>query len=168
MANQYREHPSRTGRLVDGNLIPLREAVSADTVVWFALPAEEDADQVWEGLAAERTSQDSARLRAVPLFAYNLNYGDEVAVVPSAEGPLVATVKVEDSGNHTFRIWLGTASGATLPEVISEFGSLGCLIEGYSERLLGLSCSAVHAGIVEETLRRAEREGRFVFERGRQ
>jgi hypothetical protein len=157
-----------TGHLVDDNLVPLPHAVLADTSVWLALPAEEGADQIWEGLAAEWTTQHSVRLRAVPLFAYDLNYGDEVVALASAEGPLVATARVKDSGNHTFRIWFADPTGATLPEVITEFGRLGCLIEGYSERPLGLSCGSVQVGIVDGALRKAERAGRFVYERGRQ
>jgi hypothetical protein len=75
---------------------------------------------------------------------------------------------VRDSGNHAFRLSLGEVGGATLPEAITQFGRLGCLIEGYSERLLGLSCGAGQVGVVGGALRRAEREGRFVYERGRQ
>ena len=48
--------------------------------------------QACEGLrAAHREGDDRAQIRAVPLFAHDVNFGDEVSVVPSAEGPLVAT-----------------------------------------------------------------------------
>jgi hypothetical protein len=167
VTNEYCRHPSPTGHLVGDDLVPLPEAVSADYVVWFVLSADEGADHVWEGIAAEGTSQGTMRLCAVPLFAYDLHYGDEVTVVQSAEGPMVATSKVKDSGNHTFRVWLPEVGGPTLTEVITEFGRLGCLIEGYSERLLGLSCGPGHVEVVEQSLRQAETEGRFLYERGR-
>lgn len=168
MANTYRQHPSPTGHLVDDTLVPVPAAMSADTVVWFALPVDGGEDQYWEGLAAEQVAQERWRLRAVPLFAYDLNYGDEVSVIPSAEGPLVAAAVLQDGGQHTFRVWLGDKSRTALPEVVTEFGRLSCLIEGYSERLLGLSCGPGQVQIVESALQRAEADGRFAYERGRQ
>jgi hypothetical protein len=52
VAYQYKEHPSPTGQMIDGQLVPVPESVSATETVWFALPIEPDETQVWEGLAA--------------------------------------------------------------------------------------------------------------------
>ncbi|GHJ59476.1 hypothetical protein NOK12_19940 [Nocardioides sp. OK12] len=40
--------------------------------VWFALPSDDDQQQ-WEALAAESQADGSFLVRAVPLFAYDLN-----------------------------------------------------------------------------------------------
>ena len=47
-------------------------------------------------------------------------------------------------------------------------GRAGCLIEGYSDRLNGLSSSPENAQHVADTLEVAEQEGRFTCEIGRQ
>jgi hypothetical protein len=170
VAHQYKQHPSPTGHLIDGQLVPVPESVAATETVWFALPSEAEEIQVWEGLAAEATeAKDRVKLRAVPLFAYDVNYGDEISVVASAEGPLVATGITKDAGNYTFRAWMREDAGdAALRDVVTVFGALGCLIEGYSDRLIGLSCSPENAQHVADALEGAEQEGRFTYETGRQ
>jgi len=170
VAHQYKQHPSPTGHLIDGQLVPVSESVAATETVWFALPSEAEEVQVWEGLAAETTEvKDRVKLRAVPLFAYDVNYGDEIAVVASAEGPLVATGITRDAGNYTFRAWMREDAGdAALRDVVTVVGALGCLIEGYSARLIGLSCSPENAQRVADTLAVAEQEGRLTYETGRQ
>jgi hypothetical protein len=88
VAHEYKHHPSPTGLLIAGQLVPVPESVAATETVWFALPSEVGETQVWEGLAAEKTeTKDRVKLRAVPLFAFDVNYGDEISVVASAEGP---------------------------------------------------------------------------------
>lgn len=126
--------------------------------------------QVWEGLSAARTEvTDRLRLLAVPLFAYDLNYGDEISVMRSGEGALVATGVTKDAGNYTFRVWMPEASDVSaLREVVDRFGRLGCLIEGYSDRLVGLSCGPDNAQQVADALQLGESEGRFLYETGRQ
>jgi Domain of unknown function (DUF4265) len=119
---------------------------------------------------AEATgAKDRVKLRAVPLFAYDVNYGDEISVVTSAEGPIVATGITKDAGNYTFRVWMREDTGDTaVGDVVAQFGALGCLIEGYSDRLIGLSCSPENAQYVADALEVAEQEGRFAYETGRQ
>jgi hypothetical protein len=171
VADEYKEHSSPTGHLIDGQLVPVPESVAATETVWLALPIEDGQVQVWEGLAAEPTkSPNRVKLRAVPLFAYDVNYGDEISVVISAEGPLVATGVTKDSGNYTFRVWLREDAGdAALRDVVTQFGALGCLIEGYGNKLIGLSCSPENAQQVAHALEVAEHEGRrFTYETGRQ
>jgi len=170
VAHQYKQHPSPTGHLIDGQLVPVSESVAATETVWFALPSEAEEVQVWEGLAAETTEvKDRVKLRAVPLFAYDVNYGDEISVVTSAEGSLVATGITKDAGNYTFRAWMREGAGDdAFRDVVTQFGALGCLIEGYGPRLIGLSCSPENAQYVADALDVAAHEGRFVFETGRQ
>ena len=170
MVHQYKEHPSPTGRFVDGQLVPVPGSVSADATVWLALPAESAGVQVWEGLAAHRgTGDNGVEVRAVPLFAYDVNYGDELSVVASAEGSLVATGVTRDSGNYTFRIWLpASATAGAVQEVVREFGPVGCLIEPYGTRLIGLSSGPGEAQAVADALHAGEESGRFLYETGRQ
>ena len=86
MTHEYKQHPP-TGQLIDGQLVQVPESVAATETVWFALPIEAEQAQVWEGLAAEVTeSKSQVKLRAIPVFAYDVNYGDEISVVTSAEG----------------------------------------------------------------------------------
>jgi hypothetical protein len=167
---RYKEHLSPTGRLVDGQLVPVPASVSANATVWLALPTESDDVQVWEGLAANRgTGDDTVEVRAVPLFAYDVNYGDELSVVVSAEGLLVATGIAKDSGNYTFRVWLpASATDSGVQEVANEFGPLGCLIEPYGTRLIGLSSGPAEAQAVADALHAGEESGRFLYETGRQ
>ena len=170
MAHQYKQHPSPTGYLIDGQLVPVPESVAATETVWFALPAGVEEGQVWEGLAAETTkAEDRVKLRAVPLFVYDVNYGDEISVVVSAEEPLVATGITKDAGNCTFRAWMHEDAGdEALRDVVTVFGALGCLIEGHSDGLIGLSCSPEKAQHVADALEVAEKDGRFTYETGRQ
>lgn len=170
MDHQYKRHPSATGRLIDGQLLAAPESTDADVTVWLALPLESVDVQVWEGLAARRGSKaDRVEVRAVPVFAYDVNYGDELSVVASAEGPLVATGVTKDNGNHTFRIWLPEAATDSLSqEVVNEFGRRGCLIESYSYRLIGLSCAPRDAQAVADALQAGENSGCFIYETGRQ
>jgi hypothetical protein len=168
--HQYKQHPSITGRLVDGQFTPAPESLDADVTVWLALPPGADDVQVWEGLAARKAlGNDRVEVLAVPLFAYDVNYGDELSVVASAEGPLVATGVTKDRGNYTFRVWLpASALDGAAQEVANDFGLRGCLIERYSERLIGLSCGPSEAQAVADALYADEERGRFIYETGRQ
>jgi len=105
----------------------------------------------------------------VPLFVYDVNYGDELAVVASAEGPLVATGVSKGAGNYTFRVWLpGSATDRAMQHVVDEFGARGCLLEPYSDRLIGLSCGPGEAQVMADALHAGEASGRFLYETGRQ
>src|SRR3712207_6503530 len=98
MAN-YREHPSRATRGCGDRYVVHPDALAEDCTVWFPL---EDEDE-WEGLLAQRLSQDRARICAVPLFAYDVNLDDLVEVTPGPEPPVAVRV-VTDAGNCTFRV----------------------------------------------------------------
>lgn len=170
MDNEYKQHPSPTGHFVDGHLVPVPESVEADLTVWLGLERASDDKRQWEGLAAHPCAgDDRVEVRAVPLFAYDVNYGDEVSVVQSAEGLLVATGVTRDGGNFTFRVWLPAAAEVDeYRRIVTEFGELGCLIEGYSDQLLGLSCGRAESQVVADALHTGERRGRFQYETGRQ
>lgn len=167
MNTVYREHPTPTGHWVDGTLSPYPPALAADTTVWFYLP-EEGGTQYWEGLRATSVSDDRARLAAVPLFAYNLHLGDHVSVIASAEGPLVATGIVSRGSFRTFRAYLGGPGSASLEDLIRRFGEFGCLIEGYSDTLIGFGCTVELAPAVVGLLDAAAGRGELIWESGEQ
>ena len=144
--------------------------MSADATVWLALASEAGDLQVWQDLAAHTgTGDNGVEVRAVPLFAYDVNQGNELSVVASPEGTLVATGVTKDNGNYTFRSWLpASATDSAAQEVVREFGPLGCLIEPYSTRLIGLSSGPGEAQAVADALHAGEGSGRFLYETGRQ
>ncbi|MFI5693506.1 DUF4265 domain-containing protein [Kribbella sp. NPDC051586] len=169
MDHQYKEHPTVTCSLVVGQLVPVPDSLEADVTVWLGLPEHGESGQIWEGLVAKRLAgQDRVEIRAIPMFAYDLNYGDEVAVVASAEGSLVATGISKDSRNYTFRIWLEHGDSDQIRQILTEFGGMGCLVEAYSAKLMALSCPPDAAQAVADALQSGELEGRFVYESGRQ
>ncbi|BBH17737.1 hypothetical protein Back2_20240 [Nocardioides baekrokdamisoli] len=112
--------------------------------------------------------QRPAEVRAIPLFAYDLNYGDEVAVMSSDEGALVATSVVADKGRYTFRVWREDGDAEVMHAVISDFGEMGCAIELYRDHLLGLACERASVQAVADALSAGEKSGSFVYETGRQ
>ncbi|WP_261819789.1 hypothetical protein [Nocardioides sp. OK12] len=79
----------------------------------------------------------------------------------------MATRVLEDGRRFTFRVALH-AGGSTVPEVVRTYGSLGCLVEGWSESLVGLSCEEVQAQAVADRLATDEEQDRLAYETGRQ
>jgi hypothetical protein len=161
--HQYKEHPTLTCQLRDGQLVPVPGSLEANVTVWLGLPADSAGEQVWEGLLAYRgESGHRAQTRAVPLFAYDINFGDEVTVTASAEGALVATGVLTVSGNYTFRIWHEDADADALHQLVTEFGEMGCYLEGCTDRLVGLSCGRDISQTVADALMTGEQQGRFI------
>lgn len=77
----------------------------------------------------------------MPAYLYDLNLGDRVTVVRSAEGPFVATGIAHDAGNDTFRFYLLRADDepAWYP-LAREFAIMGCLIDVLTPRFIAMSC----------------------------
>lgn len=98
----------------------------------------------------------------MPAYAYDLNLGDRVTVVRSAEGPFVATGIVHDAGNITFRYY-ETAWDA----LAQEFASLGCLIDVLTPTLTALSCVPEASQSVADRLALLEEQGIIKYETGR-
>jgi len=167
---QYVEHPSRTGRWRDGAFELLPEAETATDTVWISLPPDPDGESVWEGLLASTPQPDLAVIAAVPVFAYDLNLGDEVEVVASAEGPLVAVRPLHDAGRFTFRVLFPEAhdpedrSWIALQQDLEPFG---CWFDVYSHQLVAVSAEPEVAQAVADFLADEQRAGRWVYETGR-
>lgn len=150
------------------------EASAAEQTVWFAVDpgdSEDHEDAVWEGLLTQRSAPDRAVVAAVPVFAYDVNLGDEVEVVASAEGPLVATRVVRDAGRFTFRVLFPVLEqpegDERWRELQLDLEPYGCWFDVYSPRSVAISAEPGVARAVADFLSEAERAGRFQYETGR-
>lgn len=172
MTTSYLEHPGRVTRLRDGAVEVHPEAATAPQTVWVAVYPGGDGEPAWEGLRAHPSGEGRAVLAAVPVFAYDLHLGDEVEVVATVEGPLVAVRPLRDAGRHTYRVWFpdwpDLERDERAQELQAELARFGCWFDVYSPRLVAVSAEPDVAGAVAEHLDEQERTGRFIYEVGRQ
>lgn len=111
--DEYPLHPSLVTQWQAARLEHWPEAVAATETVWFPLPEEHDGVRHWEGLNGRLESDGEVTVLGVPAYVYDLNLGDRVTVVRSAEGAFVATGIAHDAGNNTFRFYLLNADAET-------------------------------------------------------
>jgi hypothetical protein len=102
--NSYDEHPSKAAAWRAGEFIVFPEAIDEYTTVWFACGRNENGSTTWEGLLARRIDANCARIAAIPYWVRGVSLGDEVSVVESAEGAVVAVEVLRASGNATLRV----------------------------------------------------------------
>jgi hypothetical protein len=93
---------------------------------------------------------------------------DEVDVVVSAEGGLVATGRIGEARTRTFRVWFPewTRNGPDerWRELQVELKPFGCWFDVFSPRLTAIAVEHSAAHEVEGWLARGELSGRFEFE----
>ncbi|TYP82898.1 DUF4265 domain-containing protein [Blastococcus xanthinilyticus] len=171
MSTSYLAHPGRVTRLRDGVVEVHPESATAAQTVWVAVyPGGED-EVAWEGLRAHPSGEGRAVVAAVPVFAYDLHLGDEVEVVATAEGPLVAVRPLLDAGRHTYRVWFPDWPDLERDErgreLQVELARFGCWFDVYSPHLVAISAEPDVAAAVADHLDEAERAGRFIYEVGR-
>jgi hypothetical protein len=166
---RYEEHPSKASSWRDGQFVVLPDAEAADTTVWFGANAEADGEPLWEGLLAKRTGSDRARVCAVPFWLYDLNLGDEVSVIDSAEGALVANGIVNDAGAFAFRVIFdgADADDDRWRQLMVELEPYGCSFDVRSPGFVALSSPAEHAQTVADLLSAREERGELQYETGR-
>lgn len=162
----YREHPSKAVRLVAGALVGYPRAVEQDCTLWVALP---DRTDEWEGVLGRWISEDEAEVVGIPVFAYDLDLGDVVRVVRSAEGAPVVSALVTKSGSYTFRAWFERESeaGEHWTKVMQDLEPFGCWFDTWSERLIAISVAATHAQSVADYLQARESASELKYETGR-
>jgi hypothetical protein len=166
--DEYRLHPSLVTHWRDGDLEPWPEAVAARETVWFPLPEETDGVRYWEGLNGRSETDGTITVLGVPAYAYDLNLGDRVTVVRSAEGPFVATGIAHDGGNNTFRYYLlEPDDGRAWYPLAQKFASMGCLIDVLTPDLTALSCPPESSQPVVDRLALLEGQGVIQYESGR-
>jgi len=162
-----REHPSKVVRLVEGQLVGYPAAEHEDCTLWVALP---DAPDEWEGLLGRRLTGVSAEVVAIPAFAYDVNLGDVVRVLESAEGAPVVCGIVAESGNYTFRALFESAphtGSQHWQRLMADLEPHGCWFDGWSETLIAISVGAAHAQAVADYLARRQTAGELRYETGR-
>lgn len=123
---RYIQHPSLATHWVEGALEPVPAAAGPTETVWFALPPDSDTEETWEGLLARPESDDELTIVAVPIYLYDVNFGDRVKVVRSAEGPYVAVGIAQRSGSSTFRALLTSELPNAWHVLSSELAEQGC------------------------------------------
>jgi hypothetical protein len=131
--------------------------------VWFAYDAEH-----WEGLPAVRVGSDRVRLSGVPYWVRDLNLGDEVRVVESAEGGVVAEERVHDSTNYTYRVVFdgADADDDRWHRLMRDLTSLDCWFDVRTPGFLAISVAAEHAHDVAHCLA-ARKRSELHYETGR-
>jgi uncharacterized protein DUF4265 len=160
----YEEHPSRASGVRGDELVVHPDAAASDCTVWFAYEAEH-----WEGLLAVRVCSDRVRLSGVPYWVRDLNLGDEVRVVESADGAIVAEERVHDSTNYTFRVVFdgADADDDRWRRLMSDLTSLDCWFDVRTPGFLAISVAAEDAHAVADYLAARERSEELHYETGR-
>jgi hypothetical protein len=166
---EYEEHPSKASTWREGRFIVLPDAEQEGCTVWVGAALDSSQAVTWEGLLARRLTGDRARICAVPFWVYDLNLGDEVALMDSAEGVAVVTGVVVDGGNYTFRVRFEHAvdDDARWRELMVELEPFDCWFDVRSPGFLAVSAPHAHAQAVADYLDDRERRGDLLFETGR-
>ncbi|MFC9559601.1 DUF4265 domain-containing protein [Agromyces sp. NPDC056965] len=160
---EFREHPSLASVWDGARLVPKSSAAAAEESVWFAVPPDPDfpdAPVLWEALNATRTSSDIYVLCGCPVLSAGVAFGDTVRVIASGERGLVVTEVVARGGFDSARLWFENG-GVTWREPTEQLAAEGCIVDIYTERLVGISWPA--STDVLETLKRMEAEGLLVY-----
>ncbi|MCD4851418.1 DUF4265 domain-containing protein [Arthrobacter sp. AK01] len=163
----YRQHPSVVAHWRDDSLQPIPEAQEAEEILWFAVPPEPDTEQMWEGLRGRLEKDGTATVLAVPAYLYDVNFGDRVNVMRSAENALVATGVERDALNFTFRVLLKSDDPNAWQPLASELAEQGCLLDFISPRFFAISCGEPQTQEVADRLFTLERDGVLHYETGR-
>lgn len=163
----YRQHPSVVAHWHDGSLQPLPEAQEARETIWFALPPEPDTEQMWEGLRGRMEMDGTATVLAVPAYLYDVNFGDRVNVMRSAENALVATGMDRGALNFTFRVLLKSEDPNAWQPLASDLAERGCLLDFISPRFFAISCGQPPAQEVADRLLALQHDGVLHYETGR-
>ncbi|GAA5189554.1 hypothetical protein AHiyo1_48940 [Arthrobacter sp. Hiyo1] len=163
----YRQHPSVVAHWRDDSLQPLPEAQEAQETLWFAVPPEPDTEQMWEGLRGRLEKDGTATVLAVPAYLYDVNFGDRVNVMRSAENALVATGVERDALNFTFRVLLKSDDPNAWQPLASELAEQGCLLDFISPGFFAMSCCEPQAREVADRLFALECDGVLHYETGR-
>lgn len=137
---EFDEHPSKVSAWRDGRFVVLPDAELEDVTVWVAAEADTEGGVKWEGLLGRRLSSDRARVCAIPFWVHDLNLGDEVRLMESAEGAPVVIGVVVDAGNYTFRVRFASArdEDPRWRALMAELEPFGCLADVRSPAFLAI------------------------------
>lgn len=92
-------------------------------------------EKVWEQLWARKIDNDHYEICCIPMFAYGLALGDVVEI----DQRLMIINISQKSGRVTIRVWLKEQTPQEIREELTDkILGLGCLLEWYSQHLLGV------------------------------
>lgn len=165
---EHDEHPSKTAAWRDGEFVVLPDAESEDCTIWVAVEEHSGGTVKWEGLLARRLGHDRARVCAVPFWVYDLNLGDEVTIMESAEGAPVVTGIAVDAGNYTFRAYADEPSDdGWWRRLMVDLEPFKCWFDVRTPGLVAVSAPPDHAQAVANYLHGRQQQGELHFETGR-
>jgi hypothetical protein len=122
---------------------------------------------MWEGLRGRLEEDGTAIVLGVPAYLYDVNFGDRVSVMRSAENALVATGVERDALNFTFRVLLKSDDHNVWQPLAFELAENGCLLDFISPRFFAISCGEPQAQEVADRLLALEHDGVLHYETGR-
>lgn len=132
-------------------MVPLAEGPTELATVWVPLPVE-SGQQYWEGMNARPIANGLVELRAVPAYAYDLNFGDQLSTMKSAEGALVCTGIIHPSEEWTYRVWLPDDASTRWQQIAEDYAKAGCLVDIISSHLIAISCHRELAQVIADKL----------------
>lgn len=162
--DEYRQHPSKACVWNGEALVPAAEASAAESVVWFGVPPDSDIPReyaVWEALNATQLDDDVYRVCASPALFPHVAFGDSVDVIRSGEGALVVTSIAARGGYLSARLRF-EEGGDGWRAPVEQLAEAGCVVDVYSEHLVGISWLAAIER-VPDALERMEREGILAY-----
>lgn len=143
----------------------------ANFIIGAKCLTEQDENQGWEQLWSRQIASNRFEICCIPFFVYDLALGDEVEaeIDPEWNDTYLIQKVTNRSGHYTFRVWFGDSPIPNIQDqVSSEIRRLGCLIEWYSENLLGIDAdSDIQAQAVADYLWQKHQLGHLVYETGR-
>lgn len=164
------EHPSKPARYANGETVLYPRVELANATVWFAFDKSDQGDPLWEGLLAIRHGSDRAELVGVPLWTYNVNLGDVVELIESAEGAPVATRTLVPSTNVTFRVVYPDLKRGDQDDrwrqLMIDLERCDCWFDVLGPGYLAISAPADTAADVEAQLAGRALGDDFLYERG--
>jgi hypothetical protein len=145
-----------------------------DSAVYAPVDLDGLRAETWEVLPARAVADDVVEVCSIPLFVYDVNLGDQVAVIArdiDGSGDRVACFHgvVRKGGHWTFRVDLGETANPPLAEELERhLGRSGCLFEWWDPTLCAIDVpDSARAQEVADHLLALERRGRLEYETGR-
>lgn len=163
--SDYEEHPSKTSAWRDGRFVVHPEAAAEDSTVWFGTGDSGPEGLIWEGLLCRRLSDERVRICAIPFWLYDVSIGDEVAVMRSGEGALVADGTVQAAGNFTFRVIL--SNDGAWQGLMRDLEPLACWFDIRTPTYIAIACPPERAQELADELQARESRGELQYETGR-
>jgi len=138
----------------------------ANFIIGASVPPleEKSKEEMWEQLWARRIDDKHYEICCIPMFAYGLALGD---VVETDRRYMIVNV-ARKSGRVAIRVWFHEKTPLEKrDEIVNEILDVECLLEWYSQHLLGIdSDSLLKTQSLDKILRAFQAEGIIEFEYG--